>query len=209
LGDVSAAHQIQGGPSGIRLEIEARILARQTAQQIGRRVDLPADVIVTYEALFHNVADRLAATTYITTVVIGEIVPEGAGKFDFGRLIKWTAYNGGVGPLDAMLLYVTRRTELELMGTSSITLTRETQLAIDALVGAHSLQIDESTALDIASKGKIVHEILENKAPGALLADRFAAQTATLVKNLATRTRGSTAEGPLEEPAESESIEAA
>ena len=209
LGDIAAAHEIQGGPSGIRLEIEARILAKQTAQQIGRRVDLPAEAIVAFEQLFYSIADRLDATTYIATAVIGEIMPDVAGRPDFARLIKWTAYSGGVGPLDAMLLYVARKLELELLGSSSIAINPATRLAINALVGAHSLQIDESTALDIASKGKIVQKILENKPRKRLLADVFAAQTSGLLENLATRTRGSTAEGPLEEPAKSESVEAA
>jgi len=199
LGDVAAAHRIQGGPNGIRLEIEARILARQTAQQIGRRVGLPADVIVTFETLFCNIADRLDASTYISAVVIGEAVPSGTGKPDFASLIKWTAYNGGGGPLDAMLRYVAHKHEVEMTGSSSITLEPTTQLAIDAFVAAHTLQVHESTAFDIAAKGKIVQEILENRPSKRLLADVFAAQTAVAFQNWAQTSASGVVSGQAED----------
>lgn len=207
--DIAAAHQLSGGPTLLRIELEARIFARQSASEITRRVPISAQSVVAYERLFFNVTDRLDASDYILLQAIGELLPPGWTKPDFARLVKLVGYQGGLLPLDAFLSYLAQKENMQWLGATSSSLAPATYLAIDAFVTTYSLQIDKSTAFHIASKGKHVHEILEKRPPKPLLADLFAAQTAAIIENLATRTGGRTAEGPLEEPAESESVEAA
>jgi hypothetical protein len=103
LADVEAALGIHGGPPPNRLEIEARILARQSAREIARRFGISAEAVVTFEALFFGVADRLDAATFIMTQVIGVDPRRSDGRPDYATLLKMVAYQGGPPALEAML----------------------------------------------------------------------------------------------------------
>ena len=59
------------GPESLRLEVEARLLARQPAEAIADRTGLTAAAVEAYAALFYAVADRLVHRGYIVHCVIG------------------------------------------------------------------------------------------------------------------------------------------
>ena len=197
LADIASANEIAGGPPGLRLEVEARILAKQTAAQIAGRVDLAADAIVAFEQLFFNVADRLEASTFIHAVVIGEPVTMGSTTPDSAWLLHWTGYTGGVLALDAMLQYLTRRTEIQATGRSSVIMDAKTLLAIEAFVSAHSLPTDETAGSQFFPRAKIVHEILESRPTKQLLSDTFAAQTKDVLASMAENASRAGSEVPL------------
>ena len=59
------------GPGPLRLEVEARLLARQPPDAVADRTGLTAAAVEAYAALFYAVADRLAHRGYIVHCVIG------------------------------------------------------------------------------------------------------------------------------------------
>ena len=59
------------GPGPLRLEVEARLLARQPPDAVADRTGLAAAAVEAYAALFYAVADRRAARGYIVHCVIG------------------------------------------------------------------------------------------------------------------------------------------
>jgi hypothetical protein len=99
---LSAARSLrfQGDPPQ-RLELEARLLAGETFDAIAEKCGVPADVGAAYEAVFFNVSERLQATDYILSQVIGErlYVPGALRPDDF---VKFSAYRGGPYVVDAM-----------------------------------------------------------------------------------------------------------
>ncbi len=60
-----------GGPAPLRLEVEARLLARQPADAVAARTGLTAAAVEAYAALFYAVADRLAHRSYVIHCVVG------------------------------------------------------------------------------------------------------------------------------------------
>ena len=57
--DEHAAWRLYSDNTEARWELEARILARQSIEDIAKVMDLSAAVVETYEQLFFNVLDRL------------------------------------------------------------------------------------------------------------------------------------------------------
>jgi len=94
----------QQAPNGqaLRWAIEARILARQTNDQIAQCLGCKPDVIAAYEALFFNVRDRLANGDFITQCVIS--APAARAKDEpLGRAWKLFGYRAGPQVLEAVL----------------------------------------------------------------------------------------------------------
>jgi GAF domain-containing protein len=61
---------LRGHREIVALEVQARLLARHSPEEIARITPLPAEAVATYEALFFNVVDRLDARDWITAVAI-------------------------------------------------------------------------------------------------------------------------------------------
>ncbi len=99
------AYQVyeQTGPdTPLRSAIEARILARQTDQEISQACGCWPQYIGAYQALFFNVRDRLNCRDFILNSVLGAL----ATGFDVGNnglLLKLFGYMGGPHVLDAMI----------------------------------------------------------------------------------------------------------
>lgn len=69
--DLAAAHQLAGQQSFNRFEIESRILARQSGNEIDIKCGLATSVVEIYEELFFDVRDRLDTPSWITHQVLG------------------------------------------------------------------------------------------------------------------------------------------
>jgi hypothetical protein len=79
----------------LRWAIEARILARQTNDEIAQCCGCTPETIETYEALFFNVRSRLDFPDFITTNVV-DVSPVGDSQCpSVGSLWKLFAYLGG------------------------------------------------------------------------------------------------------------------
>ena len=103
------AHQIHQGTDNLRLirsGIEARILARQTNEQIAYKNACSADTIEAYESLFFNVRDRLNYRDYILNGVLGQAATHGLHARDHDLLWKIVGYLAGPHVLDAMIGHV-------------------------------------------------------------------------------------------------------
>ena len=98
---VHRAHEIWSSDRQ-RLELECRILARQTDTAIGLVMDLPSETVQAYRDLFYSIDDRIDAMGYILHRVIG-IHP--TAPPDPVRLMKANAWVHGPGVIEAWLAY--------------------------------------------------------------------------------------------------------
>lgn len=78
--------------SGLRAEVEARLLAGQPAEAIAARVGTSAEVLQAYEAVFFNVSDRLESTGWVIHQVIGPAIHRGMTDRDHDVLLRLFAY---------------------------------------------------------------------------------------------------------------------
>ena len=69
--DLLAAHQLCESNGPLRWELEARILAGQSDDDISASMAVPPAVVAAFERSFFNVRDRLAAFDLILFHVIG------------------------------------------------------------------------------------------------------------------------------------------
>jgi hypothetical protein len=100
---IAAAHEIAGQNDPRRWELEARLLARQTDDEISVRCGLPPEVVFCYEELFFNVRCRLEAWGWICNQVIGPGLQNRFADHEVGPLWLAFAYHGGPLVLDALL----------------------------------------------------------------------------------------------------------
>lgn len=87
----------------MRMVIEARILARQTDEQIAKLTSLPAEAVQVYHDAFFDVRDKLDAMDWITTQVIGQVFQIGDQRSNPELLSKYFGYFGGPMILEAVL----------------------------------------------------------------------------------------------------------
>ena len=86
--------------------IEARILARETDEEIARKNSCRPEVVAAYEALFFNVRSRLDYSDYIFNCVVGP-APEQSSRGDVdGWLWKLCGYVAGPFVLDALIDHI-------------------------------------------------------------------------------------------------------
>lgn len=87
----------------VRYEIEARLLANDPLERIAERTGIAPNVVIWYEKLFFNVADRLANKSWIAHCVIGEAAQAGLNERDYDALWKTMGYCGGGLVIDAVV----------------------------------------------------------------------------------------------------------
>jgi hypothetical protein len=80
--------------------VEARLLARQTPEEIGPQVSLASGVVAMYRSLFFDVADRLEAKTTMGKLAVGLTGVNVDAGCDLHTVLKWFGYNGGPLVLD-------------------------------------------------------------------------------------------------------------
>ena len=99
------AHEVFENPDNraIRWGLEARLLSRQPFADVAARAGLSTDVVRWYECAFFNVIDKLDASDYIASVVIGEAIHRGVNPRDYNLLWKLYGYAGGPVVLDAVI----------------------------------------------------------------------------------------------------------
>ena len=111
--DLAAAHQIAGQHSLKRFEFEARILARQPANEIAPRCHLATNVIEVYQQLFFDVRDRLDTPSWITHQVLGPKAWEPLERDDIEWLWKDLGYRYGAAAIDELTTAVPQKDLLQ------------------------------------------------------------------------------------------------
>jgi hypothetical protein len=104
--DVHDARLLHEDNGARAVEVQARLLARQSVDVIARAAGLPLDVVGAYEALFFNVLDRLDASDWITAQAVGWHRFDPAKGRDRATVLKAYAYHGGPLVLETVLPYL-------------------------------------------------------------------------------------------------------
>lgn len=101
--DLSKAFDLAREKTPRRWQVEARLLAGQTSEEIAHRCDLPAAVVENFEIVFFNVRDRLEARDWVVCSLIGSPVWQGFGPDDIRRLWRFAGYFWGPVFLDVVI----------------------------------------------------------------------------------------------------------
>src|SRR5262249_21936789 len=91
-----AAHRLSGDDGPQRWEVQARILSRQTDDEIAAHSGLTPDTVRCFETLFFRVRDRLDAADWIAARVVGAGLWRGFAREELGRV--WMAFGFWTGP---------------------------------------------------------------------------------------------------------------
>jgi hypothetical protein len=104
--DVHAALRLheQGGNTAV--EVQARLLARQSFDEVARHTSVPVEAVKMYESLFFQVTDRLDARDWVTSQAVGWWEFNPATGRDPATVLRGFAYHGGPLLLDAALPYL-------------------------------------------------------------------------------------------------------
>lgn len=100
--DVSEARCLFQQAGLLKAEINARLIAGESDEQIGRRCDVPARIIGCYALLFFCVRDFPRATDWLLSRVIGPGPQRGFQDADVDRFWAWMAFSGPL-VLDAVI----------------------------------------------------------------------------------------------------------
>jgi hypothetical protein len=84
-------------------EIEARLCAEQTPEEIARYLPVRPKMVELYEALFFNVNDRLEYPGYFIHVILGRSIQAGINNRAYDALWKMFAYNLGPAVLSHLI----------------------------------------------------------------------------------------------------------
>ena len=89
--DLTAAHHIHGEAGMARAELESRLLANQSVENIAAKLALPTGVVRTYESAFFAVLERLNAHDWIVlhAVRIGPWGSPNPSEGDIWRYLAW------------------------------------------------------------------------------------------------------------------------
>jgi hypothetical protein len=97
----------------LRYAVEARLLAKQTPEQIGTMAGVDPTVIALYERVFFNVNEKLINPDYVMTCVLGPSVHAGLSDRDYDLLWKLFGYLYGPAVLDSFIHSTTTRYQPE------------------------------------------------------------------------------------------------
>ena len=103
MSDLYRAYQIHTGEWQRRLEIEARLLARRTPEEITAAVGATPEVIELFHDLFFDVTGRINASDYITKAAIWKGARARGRDHAAEAFVRALAYFGGTVMLDVVL----------------------------------------------------------------------------------------------------------
>jgi hypothetical protein len=142
-----ATGSVQNG----RWELEARLLAGQSYEEIANTAGIPVDVIEVYERTFFDVRSRLNKPGLIVHAVIKPSLTKGISDRDAGPFWKLFGYCCGPGILDQLIYGFSSRqrpsssSELKAWMSDDI---RE-QLKLKAMIAIHCMQINWQTQSEV------------------------------------------------------------
>ena len=158
--DLFAAHAIYTGSSLFRVELEARILARQSSEEISGHFSAPSACVEAYLATFFDVRDRLGSGTYIRQHVLR---PDGGTSAE--NLLMSLAYHGGPFLLDSALCCINedvrKSVQLADWGSSHDLMAERLSL----LCQARHLPQDPKTAQDLMQHFWELIDVMPSSSP--------------------------------------------
>jgi hypothetical protein len=101
--ELVAAHRLYETNSAIRWELEARLLARQSDEEISAASGTPPAVVATFGRFFFDVRNRLAAADCILIKVIGHDPLRGFEETDLRGLWQYFAFMAGPKMLELVM----------------------------------------------------------------------------------------------------------
>jgi hypothetical protein len=101
--DLSAAHELFLRADPFTWEIECRVLAAQSPDDIARQCGTSLETIRWFESLFFDVRPYLRATDWIVSRVIGSGVWYGFRDDDLAAIWRYFAYYGGLPSFEVLL----------------------------------------------------------------------------------------------------------
>jgi hypothetical protein len=103
---IHAARRLHERGGATPVEVQARLLARQSFEEVARRTSVPAEAVKSYEALFFNVVGHLAARDWVMTQAILRGHPASGATAQAAVLLKRFGYFGGAAVLESVMPYV-------------------------------------------------------------------------------------------------------
>jgi len=97
-----AAALLRPANRGLRIEVEARLLAGQSSDDIGRKTGIDAVTLEWFEALHYHCRDRLGYPGYVRHTLLGEPPTAIGGRLPL-ELARWYAFFGGPLVLETVL----------------------------------------------------------------------------------------------------------
>lgn len=104
--DLHSAFLVRRLGGALELELQARVLARQSRDEITQRTGVPAEVIDNYLTTFFDVEDYLAATDWILKQAIWRGHSSGSVRQAAAVVLKRIAYFDGPIILDEVMPYL-------------------------------------------------------------------------------------------------------
>jgi hypothetical protein len=107
--DLFTACQLMQNGGRRQLELESRVLARQTSELIGEVMALPLHTVQAFRTLYFDVEDLIDAASYINNVVLGLNGPSTASAETWMRAL---AYSRGPQVIEPFLDFLEHSTEI-------------------------------------------------------------------------------------------------
>jgi hypothetical protein len=95
LADIHRAYQLHAAASPQTTVVQARLLARQSPEEVGPLVSLTPAAVKAYEAVFFNVAGKLEAKIYILKAAVGWSAAMAVTGCGLDVVLRSIAYRGG------------------------------------------------------------------------------------------------------------------
>lgn len=100
---IDMAYQIFREDGPLRWELEARLLAGQSDEEIADRCEVTAAVVCRYEELFYAVRNVRMTHNYLSHHVVSTGVSDGFGDKEVRRFWAWATWTGGPVLLDGLV----------------------------------------------------------------------------------------------------------
>lgn len=154
--DLVFAYQLNAEGGRRELELQCRVLARESAGVIAVEMGLTKSIVETYCRMFYDVAKSLTATSHIIHNVIkmpmaGPVAPE--------TLMKACAYHHGPHVIEGWLDYLDHQCEAHDLTTAD-GIQRE---SIELLIQVHNLPSDSGTHLSLVKRAKLISKMRKKK----------------------------------------------
>jgi hypothetical protein len=143
---IRAASELAEKGSLQRAEIQSRLLAGQTDEQIAEKCQVRPELVACFEQLFCAVRHALKATDYLITRTVGRAVQDGFKNDQVGEFWNWCALAGGVVALDFLVDRLRDVLGVDDQPTLMAYLGRRVPLPVQGFVAAHVLPFNEQMA---------------------------------------------------------------
>lgn len=143
---IHAASELANDTGLRRVEIQARLLAGQTDEQIAERCRVQPEVVACFEKLYFSVRHRLRAIDNLMKHAIGPGIHQGFGNNEVAQFFGWCALAAGPIAVDLMVERLRDVLRPGEQPTLAAYFRRRVPLAVQGFVAAHTLPFTEQMA---------------------------------------------------------------